>query len=361
MLIKNNQKHLILLGFWTIVLIINMGYDWHRFASVREALEVGGLKTLIQWAVAFLSIHILVPRYLNNKKHLAFTLAFLFVTFLMAEVYITVSYLYLEPTYPETYGAFYIKNLGDYSLLERLGFSDMIRYILISKIPTLLFPAVILIAVNFYEKQQNLLAYKEQKQAAELSALKTQLNPHFIFNTLNNIYSLAINSSPNTAEAVAKLSGIFDYVLYRCNERFVSLKSEVEMIENYIALEELRYDERVVVNFKNNVSEPKKIAPLLYLTLVENAFKHGVSQELQQAQINISLNNDKNGAVIFKIDNTKPLNNQSQQSSDSIGLTNLKRQLKLIYPDNHDLIISETKSIYQVSLIIFSDLQEQAS
>lgn len=341
--------------------MINLGYDWHRFASLREALEVGGLKTLTQWLVAFFAIQVLVPKLLHHKRHLAFTLSLLLLAFLMAEVYIAVSYLYLEPTYPLTYGAFYINNLADYSLIQRLGFSDMIRYIVISKIPTLLFPAVVLIAVNFYEKQQRLLTYKEQKQAAELQALKTQLNPHFIFNTLNNIYSLAINGSAHTAEAVAKLSGIFDYVLYRCNERFVSLDAEVEMIENYIALEALRYGERVTINTDNQITKPTQVAPLLYLTLVENAFKHGVTQELNHAKINITISNNKQGAVVFNIKNSKPENSPRVDSLQPIGLANLERQLKLIYPDQHELNIIETAETFSVELVIDSELASEAS
>ncbi len=350
--LKTNHKTLLHLAFWTVVFMINLGYDWHRFASLREAIEVGGFKTLTQWIVAIFAIHVLVPRFLQHKRHLAFTLALLFLAFLMAEVFIAFSYLYLEPTYPLTYGAFYINNLGDYSLIQRLGFSDMIRYILISKIPTLLFPAVVLIAVNFYEKQQRLLTYKEQKQAAELNALKTQLNPHFIFNTLNNIYSLAINGSSHTAEAVAKLSGIFDYVLYRCNERFVSLNAGLEMIENYIALETLRYGERVTVKLTNQITQPTQVAPLLYLTLVENAFKHGVSQELNHASINISFKQIQQNDVFFEINNSKPDNSPKRYNNEPIGLANLKRQLKLIYPERHKLTITETENNYAVRLVI---------
>ncbi|MCX7553653.1 histidine kinase [Marinicella sp. S1101] len=341
--------------------MINLGYDWHRFASLREALEVGGLKTLTQWLVAFFAIQVLVPKFLHHKRHLAFGLSLLLLALLMSQFYIAVSYLYLEPTYPLTYGAFYNNNLADYSLIERLGFSDMIRYIVISKIPTLLFPAVVLIAVNFYEEQQRLLAYKEQKQAAELQALKTQLNPHFIFNTLNNIYSLAISGSTHTAEAVAKLSGIFDYVLYRCNERFVSLDAEVEMIENYVALEALRYGDRLNTNIDNQIKKPTQVAPLLYLTLVENAFKHGVTQELNQARINITIKNNKQGAVVFTVENTKPINNPNNDSHQPIGLANLKRQLKLIYPDQHQLNIVETVDTYAVELVIGSELASEES
>ncbi len=337
------------MAFWMVVFMINLGYDWHRFASFKEAMEVGGLKTISQWLVAVIGINLLVPKFLDQKRHFAFTMLILLLAFMVAELFITVSYLYLEPTYPLTYGAYYNTNLSDYSLLERLGFSDMIRYIIISKIPTLLFPAVILIAANFYEKQQRLLEYKEQKHAAELNALKTQLNPHFIFNTLNNIYSMAINGSDKTAESVAKLSGIFDYVLYRCNERFVSLDDEVEMIENYMALEELRYGDRVHVSLKNHIKETTQVAPLLFLTLVENAFKHGVVQELDQAHINIVIN-DKGDDIIFTIENSKPNTTPKNVTHEPIGLRNLQRQLELIYPDAHDLKISSTDRNHSVIL-----------
>ncbi len=348
---KTQKSHLVLIGFWMIVFLVNLGARWNNYSSVREGLEVAGLATVLQWLVSVVAVRYLVPKFLDRDRLVGFVLAMLGLVFAAAEIYILVSVLYLEPMYPDTYGAFYLNNLSHLSLLERMGFSSMIRYIALAKVPTLLFPSAILIAADFYQKQKHLLELREQKQAAELNALKSQLNPHFIFNTLNNIYSLALARSERTAEAVERLSGILDYVLHHCNESYVSLNNEVQMINDYIALEALRFGDRVDVSFVNAVKAPARVAPLLFLSLVENAFKHGASQELGQAKINIRLASEA-GQVVFEISNTKPPSQRSDNSSPSIGIKNLQRQLELLYPNAHELCLSETQETYNVVLKI---------
>lgn len=338
-----------MLIFWLIVFLVNLGPEWQQYSSIREAFEVAGSKTVAQWLVSLVVLKLLVPRFLNTEKVLAFVVLFLLVLFIAAEGYILFSYLYLEPTYAETYGAFYLKNLNEYSLIERLGYSGLIKYIVLSKLPILFFPSAILIAADFYQKQKQLLELREQKQAAELNALKNQLNPHFIFNTLNNIYSLALMRSENTAVAVAKLSGILDYVLYHCNESFVSLNKEVEMIENYIALETLRFGDRVNVTMVNQVENVVQVAPLLYLTLIENAFKHSVSEALSEANVEIKFTEEKEH-VVFEVINSKPENQDTTSAKPAIGIKNLKKQLILLYPQAHELKLSSTNTRYQAVL-----------
>ncbi|MEL6189432.1 MAG: histidine kinase, partial [Myxococcota bacterium] len=227
--------------------LVNLGPTWNRYSSVREGVEVAGLSTVLQGFVSFVAVGYLVPYFLDRDRLLGFVGTMLVLVFAAAEINIIVSVLYLEPSYPQTYGAHYLRNLNHLSLLERMGFSGVIKYIVFGKLPTLFFPSVLLIAADFYEKQRDLLELREQKQAAELNALKSQLNPHFIFNTLNNIYSLALSRSERTAEAVERLSGILDYVLHRCHETYVSLDDEIRMINDYIALESLRFGDRVRV------------------------------------------------------------------------------------------------------------------
>lgn len=335
--------------FWLVAFLVNLGPNWQEYGSVKEALEVAGLATILQLMVAVIAIKVLVPRYLNKDKLKSFVVWLVVLVFIAAEIYILVSFLYLEPTYPNTYGNFYNTKLGDFSLIERLGFSGMIKYIILSKIPMLFFPTAILIAANFYQSQKKLLEIREQKKAAELSALKSQLNPHFIFNTLNNIYSLALKKSDMAPEAIAKLSGIFDYVLYRCNEKFVSFSDEVEMIENFIALEELRFSKRINVILDNQVQGQSKVAPLLYLSLVENAFKHGVANELGEAKIKLRFTEDQQ-SITFQIENSKPKAAIYSGLKPSIGLQNLKRQLELLYPDTHSLEVHEDENSYTAQL-----------
>lgn len=347
----SRNKRVVLLGFWVIVFLVNLGPMWNRYSSVREGLEVAGLSTALQWLVSSLAVRYLVPHFLDRDRLVGFALAMLVLVFTAAEINILVSVLYLEPSYPDTYGAYYLKNLSHLSLIERMGFSGIIKYIALAKIPTLFFPSALLIAADFYEKQRDLLELREQKQAAELNALKSQLNPHFIFNTLNNIYSLALSRSERTAEAVERLSGILDYVLHHCHETYVSVHDEIRMINDYIALEALRFGDRVRVSFVDDVRQPAQVAPLLFLSLVENAFKHGASQALDHAWVEIDLVSDAQ-QVTFEISNSKPPAIGSGKSVPSIGIRNLERQLELLYPGAHELRLSETEDSYSAHLSI---------
>ena len=202
---------------------------------------------------------------------------------------------------------------------------------------------------RFYKNQQKYLQLNEQKKTAELTALKHQLNPHFLFNTLNNIYALAIKKSDQTPEVIDKLSDILDYMLYRCNDTFVSLQKEIELIENYLSLEKVRYGKRVQISFEKEIQQDVKIAPLLLLTFIENAFKHGVSQELKEAFITIRIRTEKK-QIIFFLENSKSKTKVKKNTKYCIGLKNVKKQLDLLYLNNNFLDIENTKESYKVTL-----------
>jgi len=222
--------------------------------------------------------------------------------------------------------------------------------VFLSKAIMYISPTALLLLMRYYKNQQKYLQLNEQKKTAELSALKNQLNPHFLFNTLNNLYTLALKKSDKTPEVISKLSDILDYMLYRCNDQFVSLRKEIDLIENYLALEKIRYGKRVDIAFTTAVEEEQKIAPLLLLTFIENAFKHGVSQELNQAQIKIDLKT-KGESIQFSVENTIPKTAAHNGSSiDAIGLKNVGKQLELIYPAKHQLNINNKDGLYQVKL-----------
>ncbi|MEM9531444.1 MAG: sensor histidine kinase [Pseudomonadota bacterium] len=341
----------LMFGFWAIVFLLNVGPNWHSYSSLREVIDVGGTITILQALVAVMALAYLVPRWLDRGRVWRFATLLLGVLFAAALLNVLICYFYLEPTYPDTYGSNY-QTMKGLNLTERLGYPPMIRYIIFSKLPLFFFPAAVLVAVNYYRRQQQVLAVKEKRRAAELDALKNQLNPHFLFNTLNNIYALALKSSDRTPDAVAKLAGILDYVLYRCNGEFVSLGDEIEMIKDYITLERLRFGERLEVSFVNQAEDSVKIAPLLILTLIENAFKHGASQELNKATIHLCLNADES-EITFEVSNSKPGSEAPEEKPKSrIGLANLRRQLDLIYPNAHRLAIDESPRRYTARLTL---------
>ena len=192
----------------------------------------------------------------------------------------------------------------------------------------------------------------EQKKTAELTALKHQLNPHFLFNTLNNVYALAVKKSDKTPEVISKLSDILDYMLYRCDEDFVTIEKEIELIENYLTLEKIRYGKRVAITFDTSLKHDASIAPLLLLTFIENAFKHGVSQEIDQATIDIRLQTQEH-AIAFYIENSIPGTAHGDETpKQAIGLNNVKQQMELLYPNAYRLQTRRTADSYVVTLDI---------
>ena len=342
------------LAFWAVVALIDVGPEWHSYSSLGEVIEVVGLAVVLQAIVALVALGYLVPRWLDRGEVAVFLGLFLLTLVFAAQANCLVSYLYLEERYPTTYGAFYLEHLADVGLIERLGFSYLSKYILLWKVPHLAFPAAILIAVNYYRRQREVLELRERQRASELDALKSQLNPHFIFNTLNNIYALAIRQSDNTAEAIARLSNILDYVLHRGNGTLVSLRDEVEMIESYIALERLRFGDRLLVSFVNRASADLRVPPLLFLTLLENAFKHGVAKSRQQERVDIVLES-RGGELCFRVENTlsPEANEDGGRGADTpIGLQNLRRQLALQCPERHELTINHSAGKHVATLTL---------
>ena len=337
--------------FWSLVFLLNTGPHWELYSSIREHIESVGLITLLQALVALITIKYLVPTLLSKGQTLLFILSLLALLLLASEINILVRVLYLEKTYSGSYTQF-LGSFGHMPLLDRMFSLWTMKYIFFTKLPLYIFPTAVLMANNFHQQQQHVLKLSEQKRSAELDALKSQLNPHFIFNTLNNIYSLALKKSDLTPTAIEKLSGILDYVLYRCNDEYVQLGNEIELIESYIALEKIRYGKRLDVSFNSNADESKKIAPLLLLTLLENACKHSTVEELNTAKINIDLSSSAK-EVIFKLVNSKPTQlNVSNRETEQIGLSNLKKQLDLLYPETYQLEVEETADSYSTTLTL---------
>jgi len=198
--------------------------------------------------------------------------------------------------------------------------------------------------------QKRALELEKQKAETELKILKAQLNPHFLFNTLNNIYSLSIINSPITSKSIAVLSEILDCILYRCNSTYVPVSQEITLIENYISLEKLRYDERLSVIFNHEIDQNGLIAPLILLSLVENAFKHGAGEDVGIApkiEIDLKLVNDN---FEFKIRNT--INKEFEAESGKIGLNNIIQQLDKIYPEHYTFNVTKTDEDFTAELKI---------
>ncbi len=340
-------KHLL---FWLCVFLYFM------FSSNVSNFEAGYIQLfhstrniiIPQIITAYVCLFVLVPKFLNTKKIVLFIFYLVILLIAMFALYTTLHMYIYEPKYIQFYNEIAIKYTKA-SYWERLSNPS----VFLSKTIKFLTPTALLLMTRFYKNQQKYLQLNEQKKTAELTALKHQLNPHFLFNTLNNLYALAIKKSNQTPEVIEKLSDILDYMLYRCNDTFVSLQKEIELIENYLSLEKVRYGKRVQISFKKDINYDVKIAPLLFLTFIENAFKHGVSEELKEAFITIKINLVEN-QVVFHIKNSKSKTFSEKNKEHCIGLSNVKKQLKLLYADNYSLDIYDEKESFTVTLKILA-------
>lgn len=191
---------------------------------------------------------------------------------------------------------------------------------------------------------------QREKIETELKYLKGQINPHFLFNTLNNIYALARKGSEQTAESIMKLSKLMRFMLYEAGHPTILLTEELKLMQDYIALEKLRYNDQLVVTYKESIDNPNQhIAPLLLIHFVENAFKHGTSESRQAPYINIDIAL-RNHMLQVSIANSRGPGYQ-QGAALPIGMTNIRRQLELLYP-NHDLAIDHQSDRFSVNLRI---------
>lgn len=301
-----------------------------------------------QIIIAYTLLDVLIPKLLNRKKYALFIAGTLVLLIIIFICYVALKKFYFDVVYFDTYNGiaktFAQMSFGPSLLDANMFFSKTVKF---------LTPAALLYTYRLFKNQKNILQLREQKRLAELSALKNQLNPHFLFNTLNNLYALALEGSKKTPEVIERLSEMLDYMLYRCKDNYVSLEKEVNLIENYLALEKIRYGKRVQIDFEYESKSPAKIAPLILLTFTENAFKHGVSQELDIAKIQISLNADQEH-IHFSMTNTKPNTEvrNTHKESEALGLVNVTKQLNLLYPETHTLNINDLPHSYEVDLSI---------
>lgn len=204
---------------------------------------------------------------------------------------------------------------------------------------------------RWLKTEQNRKETENEKLNTELSFLKSQVNPHFFFNTLNNIYSLAVVRSEKTAPAVMKLSSIMRYILTETQRDLVPLRNEVDFIHNFIELQQVRLTDKVLVHFSAQGDiDTLLVAPLLFIPFVENAFKYGVSTK-ESSNITIEIKTDGN-KIIFYGRNYMVGSENNLMENTGIGINNVKRRLELMYPGKHHLTTSEKENYYTVHLEI---------
>lgn len=332
--------------FWVAILVSYIIVNREHYTSYPEVTLTHLVKVGLQMIAAYACLLFIIPRYLAKRNKLEVIGILFLLLWCIHFINTSLKMGYFEPTYPVTYTQSKCACL-------HLGFWQRIfdlKTLFFTLPVTYLQPAVLLIALQYFQNQQRILQLKEQKKTAELSLLKNQLNPHFLFNTLNNLYAMAIQKSDKTPEVIGMLSEILDYTLYGCNEKMVSIDKEIQLIDNYLALEKVRYGKRVTIQFEKVINEPVEIAPLLLLTFIENAFKHGVREEIGIAKVDLFLKT-ANKEIDFIIKNSiSAAREQNNHSDQPIGLKNVQQQLDLLYPDLHHLEIQKTNEYFTVNL-----------
>lgn len=217
------------------------------------------------------------------------------------------------------------------------------------------FAVAIKVIKLWYQKKTDNERLEREKLRAELEVLKGQLHPHFMFNTLNSIYSLALKRSDQTAEAIIKLSNLMRFILTECNASTIDLQKEIEILSNYIELEKARFGKRLDISVNvNGHLEEAKIPPLLLLPFLENSFKHGANEMTDLAWISLDLFVSPS-RLTFKLINGKPVENSKAKDSFLVGLVNVQRRLQLLYPNGHELRITEDPDTFVVVLAIQLD------
>jgi hypothetical protein len=199
-------------------------------------------------------------------------------------------------------------------------------------------------------KQRDWIRAQEEKITAELQLLKAQVHPHFLFNTLNNIYSFSMEGSPKTPGLILKLSSLLSYMLYDCKAEEVRLEKEIEIMKNYIDLEKERYGNKIEISWSvEGDIKDKFIAPLIMLPFLENAFKHGTSEQIEKPWLGVDIS-VKYNTLRCKIANSK--NEYVPYNNNGIGINNVKKRLEFIYAGKYELKINDEGNFFVISMLV---------
>ncbi len=339
---KSNSYYHIL--FWmAYVALYTLMWGSYEDAYWEEFQQ---LLFLLPWKMipTYITIYFLMPKFLYPKKTAQYVSLSIILALAMGltERYMVWTYVYRWFS-PEE----------EHWKTPMLYFPKVLNSVVAVYTPVFVAMAIKL-QLFYYQNDKINKALEKEKAATELKFLKAQIHPHFLFNTLNSIYSLSLSQSKKTPEVVLGLSKFLDYMLYECNERFISIGREWEQLMNLVALERIRYEEGLSINVSEAIDNTETLIPsLLLLPFVENAFKHGADNEINNSWITIDLKLDRND-LVFMVENSKsPVPPQEGLDTDkNIGLTNVRRRLELFFPEKHELKILEEEDSFLAKLTI---------
>lgn len=346
------RRHLAFWIFWTAF----QGF-LYSFAAVNrqgkywETLPYSMLESLIYMIahmfLAYSLIYFVIPKFLLKQKYLLTSiitvLLFLATAFISAVLSMTIVDELRMDRYGEEYAKYKLTAVSFHlSLLAGLRGGLTIGGI----------AAAIKLMKYWYLKEQSMLQLQNENTEAQLQLLKAQVHPHFLFNTLNNIYSYIQTNAALASKMVSRLSDLLRYVLYEASQVEVPLEKELKMLKDYIDLEQVRYGNRLDLDIQvpEEVGD-YKIAPLLLLPLVENCFKHGTSQMIDQPWISLHLEMERN-RFYMRLLNGKQRKLAPKDDPNGIGIMNVRKRLELVYPNRHELTIKNEEDVFIVNLSI---------
>jgi len=330
--------------FWLAYLVFQAFFTFASRGILFEFFEALGFELVLllpKLISVYFTLYILIPRFFLQGKYWKFAMGVFGILLVSGLIHRTLVYFIVYPVkFPDLpmEGFWKISRVLEYGL-DILG--------------VLLLASVIKIFKYWYEEQQVARSMVQEKLEAELKFLKGQIHPHFLFNTLNNLYALTLKKSDAAPEVVLRLSGMMDYMLYDASAPYVILEQEIESLHNYIALERIRYGKELDIKFEveGNITQVK-IAPLLLQPFVENSFKHGVSESIDEKWIHIDIKVVEE-VMYFQVENScipEDQKDDAKRVSGGIGLKNVRRRLQLLYPGQYTLDTREKDGSFQVDL-----------
>ncbi|MEN8116902.1 MAG: sensor histidine kinase [Bacteroidota bacterium] len=329
--------------FWLLSIIFLTFVFYLYDPHVNLTLITKAFITNLGFAIGvYINLYILIPKFLKQKSYI-------FYIFWLI-VLLTVSSLIIQSliVYPLRHVLDVSEHFSTFNTnLHSAFFFATLIYVGVSS-----FLKFIKDWISMQDLNYKLAKIEKQKLEAELTTLKGQLNPHFLFNSLNNIYSLALIKSDKVPELILKLSDLMRHIIYESKENYISLAKEIEFVDNFIALQKIRTSENTKINYETLGEVPSaRIAPLLFEPFIDNAFKHGLPGNENSDYISISFNFEESGVIKFYLENNFDETPHWNKSNSGIGIQNVKQRLKYLYqPNEYDLSINKTNNVYSVTL-----------
>ena len=334
---KQNRGIIFNLIFWLLYFL----YEWFGLAALSGEYRlyfVNACMALpLSFIISYLTVHVFIKKFYNKGERLKFWFFQITVTLILLLIRRNINYYII---YPEFYPAAQKIPLLSFGKL----IVELVNLYLIAGVYALFY-----FVQSWYEERQKAQSLLQQKTEAELELLKSQVQPHFIFNALNNIYSTALKASPETAKLVAHLSSFLNYNLYEAKQPFVLLTSELAYLKHYIELQKNRYGNKLdaAINIYGEINE-LYIAPVLLLPLVENSFKHGIANSISPGWIRIEVVRQADQFSIKVENSVEEKMEQGDNRNGGIGIKNVRQRLQLIYPHTHEWKVVESPHSYLV-------------